>query len=52
MQKDLITKNGYEKILEEFKTLLKQKKIHSKLINKISIFISIFSIRKPFSYFK
>ena len=25
MQKDLITKNGYEKILEEFKALLKQK---------------------------
>lgn len=25
MQKDLITKNGYEKIVEEFKVLLKQK---------------------------
>ncbi|PUE63959.1 GreA/GreB family elongation factor [Arcobacter caeni] len=25
MQKDLITKNGFEKIVEEFKTLLKQK---------------------------
>ena len=25
MQKDLITKNGYEKIVEEFKRLLKEK---------------------------